>query len=165
MSYANLSKRKPIHTYNSCPCPAASCHGVICDNARSGPLNLIGKSSRRISQFGVLDCIDKSLSPAWVEVSPARKLAIIGYEWIIVLVIVVVLFVWGPQKLPEFARSIGLARKEIDKAYKEATNPPSSQPSQETDALIETAKKLGISTEGKTKAQISDEIVKAKNAA
>ncbi len=100
-----------------------------------------------------------------MEVSPARKLAIIGYEWIIVLVIVVVLFVWGPQKLPEFARSIGLARKEIDKAYKEATNPPSSQPSQETDALIETAKKLGISTEGKTKAQISDEIVKAKNAA
>jgi hypothetical protein len=58
-----------------------------------------------------------------------------------------------------------LARKEIDKAYKEATNPASTQPSQEMDALIETAKKLGIPTEGKTKAQISDEIVKAKSAA
>lgn len=96
--------------------------------------------------------------------SSAKDLAIVGYEWIIVLAIIVVLFVWGPQKLPEFARSIGLARKEIDKAYKEATNPVSPPPSQETDALIETAKKLGISTEGKTKAQISDEIVKAKSA-
>jgi len=95
----------------------------------------------------------------------ANELAIIGYEWLIVLAIIVVLFVWGPQKLPEFARSIGLARKEIEKAYKEATVPSSSQPAPEGDALIETAKKLGISTEGKTRQQISDEIVKAKSAA
>ncbi len=96
--------------------------------------------------------------------SPANELAIVGYEWLIVLAIIVVLFVWGPQKLPEFARSIGLARKEIDKAYKEATT-PSPPPAPETDVLIETAKKLGISTEGKTKAQISEEIVKAKTPA
>lgn len=95
----------------------------------------------------------------------ANKLAIVGYEWLIVLAIIVVLFVWGPQKLPEFARSIGLARKEIDKAYKEATSPTLSPAAPETDVLIETAKKLGISTEGKTKAQISEEIVKAKSAA
>jgi hypothetical protein len=31
--------------------------------------------------------------------------------------------------------------------------------------LIETAKRLGISTEGKTKAQISDEIVRMKTSA
>jgi 6-phosphogluconolactonase/glucosamine-6-phosphate isomerase/deaminase len=36
---------------------------------------------------------------------------------------------------------------------------PSSKQCQKTDALIETAKKLGISTEGKNKAQILDEIV------
>ena len=90
-------------------------------------------------------------------------MAIVGYEWIIVLAIIVVLFVWGPQKLPEFARSIGLARKEIDKAYKEATSPSPTQPAPEMDPIIETAKKLGISTEGKTKAQISDEIVKLKS--
>jgi sec-independent protein translocase protein TatA len=88
-------------------------------------------------------------------------LAIVGYEWLIVLAIIVVLFVWGPKKLPEFAKSIGLARREIENAYKEASNPPSPTPppSPETDPLIETAKKLGISTEGKNKAQISDEIV------
>lgn len=87
----------------------------------------------------------------------ASKLAVVGYEWLIVLAIIVVLFVWGPQKLPEFAKSIGLARKEIEKAYKEASNP--TAPPTETDPLIETAKKLGISTEGKTRSQISDEIV------
>jgi sec-independent protein translocase protein TatA len=86
-------------------------------------------------------------------------LAIVGYEWIIVLAIIVVLFVWGPQKLPEFARSIGLARKEIETAYKEATSPTMTSQPPEMDPLLETAKKLGISTEGKTKAQISDEIV------
>ena len=90
-------------------------------------------------------------------------MAIVGYEWLIVLAIIVVLFVWGPSKLPEFARSIGLARKEIEKAYKEASSP--TTPAPEKDVLIETAKKLGISTEGKTKEQISEEILKAKGSA
>jgi sec-independent protein translocase protein TatA len=88
----------------------------------------------------------------------ANGLAIVGYEWIIVLAIIVVLFVWGPQKLPEFARSIGLARKEIEKAYKEASTTTAPPPA-EIDPLIDTAKKLGIPTEGKTRSQISEEIV------
>jgi sec-independent protein translocase protein TatA len=92
-----------------------------------------------------------------VQNRSANELAIVGYEWIIVLVIIVVLFVWGPQKLPEFAKSIGLARKEIEKAYKEASDATASPAA--ADPLIETAKKLGISTEGKTRSQISDEIV------
>jgi len=103
----------------------------------------------------------------------ANGLAIVGYEWLIVLAIIVILFVWGPRKLPEFARSIGLARKEIEKAYKEASSltkdvssltVPTSETS-ETDTLIETAKRLGISTGGKTKAQISDEIVRMRTSA
>jgi sec-independent protein translocase protein TatA len=81
------------------------------------------------------------------------------YEWLIILVIIVVLFVWGPQKLPEFARSIGQARGEIDKAYQTASNPSLMATTPEIDPLVETARKLGISTEGKTRAQISDEIV------
>jgi len=46
-------------------------------------------------------------------------------------------------------------------ASKEYSRPPSAnvkKPSSD-DALIETAKKLGISTKGKTKEQISQEIV------
>jgi len=109
----------------------------------------------------ICNWIDKPLSAIWVQGALAKELALVGYEWLIVLAIIVVLFVWGPQKLPEFARSIGLARKEIEKAYKEASSP--TPPAPEKDALIETAKKLGISTEGKTREQISDEIVKAKS--
>lgn len=90
-------------------------------------------------------------------------MAIVGYEWLIVLAIIVVLFVWGPRKLPEFARSIGLARKEMETAYKEASS--LMVPTLQKDVLIETAKKLSISTEGKTSEQISDEIVKAKTSA
>jgi sec-independent protein translocase protein TatA len=93
----------------------------------------------------------------------ADTLAIVGYEWLIVLAIIVVLFVWGPRKLPEFARSIGLARKEMETAYKEASS--LMVPTLQKDVLIETAKKLSISTEGKTSEQISDEIVKAKTSA
>jgi sec-independent protein translocase protein TatA len=96
-------------------------------------------------------------------------LAIIGYEWLIVLAIIVILFVWGPRKLPEFVRSIGLARKEIKKAY-ETSSPTEDAssltlPASGTDPLIETAKKLGIPTDGKTREQISDDIVKEKTSA
>ena len=87
-----------------------------------------------------------------------------GYEWLIVVGILLVVFLWGPQKLPELAKSIGLAKKEFEKAAKEATtstspastSPASGQPA--TDPLIVAAKSLGITTEGKTKEQIAKEI-------
>ena len=87
---------------------------------------------------------------------------ITGWEWIIILLIFAALILWGPKKLPELARAIGEARREFETASKEVTGPPpttETKPSSD-DLLIETAKKLGISTEGKTKEQISQEIVK-----
>ncbi|MDA4125906.1 MAG: twin-arginine translocase TatA/TatE family subunit [Thaumarchaeota archaeon] len=92
-------------------------------------------------------------------------------ELIIIGVIVVVILLWGPKKIPEIARSIGLAKKEFDNAKKEATNigtsmvtgaaaQSSSSPVMTSDEqLIETAHRLGIVTEGKTSQQISEEIV------
>jgi len=55
----------------------------------------------------------------------------------------------------------------MEKAYKEAATltrqvSDLTLPTPETDILIETAKRLGISTQEETKAQISDGIVKAK---
>jgi sec-independent protein translocase protein TatA len=88
-------------------------------------------------------------------------LALVGYEWLIVLGVLLVVFLWGPQKLPELAKSLGLAKKEFEKAAKEGTALATStdtnvQPA--TDPLIVAAKSLGISTEGKTKEQIAKEI-------
>jgi len=43
-----------------------------------------------------------------------------GLEWIIVLVIVVAVFIfWGPKKIPEVAKAIAEAKKELEKASKE----------------------------------------------
>ncbi len=89
-------------------------------------------------------------------------MALVGYEWLIVVGILLVVFLWGPQKLPELARSIGLAKKEFDKAAKEASSitsqPASSTSETTTDPLITAAKSLGITTEGRTKEEIAKEI-------
>ena len=90
-------------------------------------------------------------------------MALVGYEWLIVVAIILVIFLWGPQKLPELARSIGLAKKEFDKAAKEVSSATSTVTTPTTaeataDQLIVAAKSLGIATEGKTKEEIAKDI-------
>lgn len=88
-------------------------------------------------------------------------MALDGFEIILILGAIAVIFLWSPQKLPELARALGQAKREFDKAsreiYNAASTPPPAYPAD--DQLIATAKRLGISTEGKTKDQISQEIV------
>ncbi|MCS7118208.1 MAG: twin-arginine translocase TatA/TatE family subunit [Thaumarchaeota archaeon] len=89
-----------------------------------------------------------------------------GMEWVIVLVVVAILLLWGPDKIPKIARAIGQARREYEKASRdvqeefrsvisETPAPATSQPSSD---IITIAKSLGIETEGKTRDQIADEI-------
>ncbi|MGD0177969.1 MAG: twin-arginine translocase TatA/TatE family subunit [Candidatus Bathyarchaeia archaeon] len=89
-------------------------------------------------------------------------MALIGYEWLVVVGVILVVFLWGPKKLPELARSIGLAKKEFEKSTKEISSITSSTTSTtketEQDPLLVAAKSLGITTEGKTKEQIAKEI-------
>lgn len=86
-----------------------------------------------------------------------------GMEWLVVLVILAVLLLWGPSKLPELARALGRAKGEFEKASREFRNPSSTLTKKgersSDDVLIETAEKLGINTEGKTNEQISKEIL------
>ena len=105
-----------------------------------------------------------------------------GIEWIIVAVIILVLLLWGPSKLPKLARSFGEAKREFEKAVKEAeevkeevksvgklatspttststTSKPAASAPPADDKLLEVAKALGIQTEGKTRDQIAQEIV------
>ncbi len=94
-------------------------------------------------------------------------MALDATELIIIGVIAVVIFLWGPQKIPELARALGRAKREFDTASKEMTDavttssatPSAPKPKSGDELLIETARKLGIQTEGKTREQISQEIV------
>ena len=82
--------------------------------------------------------------------------------WEIALILVVVLILFGPKKLPELARSIGDALRQYRKAQEGVLEEPSKPQTEksEKELLIETAKKVGIKTEGKTMEEISDEIAK-----
>lgn len=104
-----------------------------------------------------------------------------GWEWIIIGVVAIVIILWGPSKIPEFAKALGRAKGEFSKASKEFkdaalaeppqqvvaqfTSAPASLPTIKTkdEMLLDTARGLGIPTDGKTRDQISEEIsLKAK---
>lgn len=51
-------------------------------------------------------------------------MAVIGWEVLAIIGILLVLLIWGPGQIPKIARSIGLARKELEEAKKEATGSP-----------------------------------------
>jgi sec-independent protein translocase protein TatA len=116
-----------------------------------------------------------------------KELPFLGYEGLVMVAILLVLFLWGPSKIPEMARTLMQARREFDKAAKEFTSvvdlksitnpvtdsisktitaPPTSIPtirSQATpqppqDPIIIAAKSLGINTLGKTKLELATEI-------
>ncbi len=98
-----------------------------------------------------------------------------GWEWIIIGVVAIVIIMWGPAKIPEFAKSLGRAKGEFSKAQKEFTDAATSSAAMTNNAvvveqrpapaiktkdemLLETAQRLGIPTDGKTREQISEEI-------
>lgn len=86
-------------------------------------------------------------------------------QWVIIGIIVIAIFLWGPQKIPELARGLGRARREFEQASREVQGsmPGGSStpevPKTADQVLLDTARQLGISTEGKTREQISAEIV------
>jgi len=98
-----------------------------------------------------------------------------GWEWIIIGVVAIVIIMWGPAKIPQFARALGQAKGEFKKASKEfsdaandasistsaaqaAAPVPAKTMKTKDEMLLETAQKLGIPTEGKTRDQLSEEI-------
>jgi sec-independent protein translocase protein TatA len=94
----------------------------------------------------------------------------VGYEWLIAVGVLIVIFLWGPQKLPELAKSIGQAKQEFDRASKESSTTiekpvtstisgsPQGSPGA-PDPIIIAAKSLGINTEGLTKEEIGQRIL------
>ena len=43
-----------------------------------------------------------------------------GFEWLIVGAIAIVVILWGPSKIPEFAKALGKAKGEFEKGRLEA---------------------------------------------
>jgi Sec-independent protein translocase TatA len=84
-------------------------------------------------------------------------------EWLIILIALVIILIWGPSKLPSLARGMGEAIREFRKAASGVAEEEVRrvEKKEEIDQkVIEMARSLGISTEGKTKEQILDEINK-----
>lgn len=88
-----------------------------------------------------------------------------GMEWIIIIGLIVAVF-FGAKKIPEFAKSIGKAKGEYEKARLEAkrevemlkngvTSVPSSQ---DRVKLEEVANSLGLEFSGKTDEQLRNSI-------
>ena len=79
-----------------------------------------------------------------------------------VLIIAVVIFLFGANKIPSLARSIGQARREFDKGWKgqleSLTSPNALQSSTVDDPVVVAAQKEGIETAGKTREQIASEL-------
>jgi sec-independent protein translocase protein TatA len=82
---------------------------------------------------------------------------------VIILILAVVVLLFGASRIPQFARSLGQARREFEKGSKgDTTEVPaaqvaSSSPSPD-DPLVVAAQKEGIDTKGKTKEQIASEL-------
>jgi sec-independent protein translocase protein TatA len=84
------------------------------------------------------------------------EIAIIG-------IVIVVFILVGPKKIPELARALGMAKKEFNAGTQSAAAAPAAATTSTQmgeDDLMVAARRLGISTDGKTREQISAEIVR-----
>ena len=51
-----------------------------------------------------------------------------GWEWLIIGVVAIVIILWGPAKIPEFAKALGRAKGEFSRASKEFTDAANAVP-------------------------------------
>ncbi len=98
-------------------------------------------------------------SPAYIDLTAQIE----GFEWIILLIIVAALFLFGPQKLPELARGFGRAMGEFRRGRMEIEREITQQFGQEDPRVkVERAAgSLGIPTAGTTDLQIKLDIARA----
>ena len=88
-------------------------------------------------------------------------------EWLFITIIVIVLVLWDPQKIPKLARALAQARKEYEKAastVQEVVEEAKKEIEEQDidDKIIEAARELGIETYGRTREEILDAIAKIK---
>jgi len=89
-----------------------------------------------------------------------------GFEWIIILIIIAVLLLFGPQKLPELARGIGRALGEFRRGKMDVERQISEELTgmdvRDTRARMEkAASALAIPTSGRSEIQLKLDIARA----
>ena len=93
------------------------------------------------------------------------QLGIGGFEWIILLIIIAILLLFGPQKLPELARSIGRAWGELRRGKMEVERQirdevAASESKDYSTRLRDSARELGIDSTGKRDSEVKLEIAR-----
>ena len=81
----------------------------------------------------------------------------------LLFILFIVLLLFGGRKLPELARSMGEASREFTRASKEPTryvDEKVRKENEESQAIIDAAKKLGIDVERRDISDIAQDIVK-----
>jgi len=90
-------------------------------------------------------------------------MAIHELEWLIIAVIVTVLVLWDPGKIPKMVRAIAEAKREYEKAVASLSEQLISEEGEEhltgDEKILEIAGELGIQTEGRTRGEIVREIL------
>jgi len=88
-----------------------------------------------------------------------------GIEWIIIAIILAALFLLGPKKIPELARSIGRAmgefrrgRAELEREVAREAAMASAEPS--ASKVASAAKRLGVDTGGRPEMDLKLEIAR-----
>ena len=89
-----------------------------------------------------------------------------GIEWIVILIIVAVLLLFGPQKLPELARGVGRALGEFRRGRmeieREITTEIGQMDAREMRMRVEKAAgALGVSATGRSELQLKLDIARA----
>jgi len=126
-------------------------------SAKNGPMNKVSSNIGQVPREGIWE-------KDYTEGRLSRVLDLpLDWTTILAVGVLVVVLIWGPQKIPDLARSLGSARREFDEASRGFTRPPTAGRTDvaSSDPLLDVAQRLGINTQGKTRQEIQDDIVKA----
>ena len=91
----------------------------------------------------------------------------VGFDEII-LIAIVALLLFGPDKLPQYIRELGRyyaefkkAQRDLEAEFNKSVNASLEAPKPPSATVIEIARRMGIPTEGKTEDQLLKEIEKS----
>jgi sec-independent protein translocase protein TatA len=92
-------------------------------------------------------------------------MAIEGIEWLFIALIIMIFILWAPEKIPKIAEALGKARREFERASRdfygelEREAEEKSLRDESDEKIIEIARSLGVTTEGRTRDEIVREII------